>query len=713
MNKNKISILLPYKENFSPIYPGAVSLFVYDTCMLSEYKKYINVYGSTQFKETFSISYINIELKKTLISSQSREYVNNFIKFEKKNPSNLIEIHNRPNYLKLITRKLNNRNYTLFFHNDPLSMEGSKSVEERKYLLRICYRIIFNSNWSKKRFLEGLDNQFINSEKLLVFFQSAKKANNRILKNKKKWITFVGKLNRAKGYDIFAKAIIRVLSNNKSWKAKIVGDEKREKININHDNVDLLGFQNHKKVLMLFKESSIAVVCSRWEEPFGRTSLEAAANGCAVIISNRGGLPETVTNAIILNNLNATDLEIEIQKLIDNTVLRKKLQNLSIQNFYLTHKFVSKLIDEYRNQKIGSVKIIYTKKKNVPLRILHITNFNERLDGRLFFNTGRRINNGFIRLGHSVLGFSDRDIVKYYKSYDDISGSKNLNEKLKKTCYNYKPDLIVMGHSDLINAQQLDELKSDYPNIKVAQWFLDPLNKDGPDYERNKKRILDKSDFIDTNFITTSPDVLKFLPKSNKNYFIPNPVDDSFETLNNFSKPCNVDVFFALSHGVHRGVLKYGKDDDRNYFLKNLIKKTRNVKFDIYGIENRQPIWADHYFKVISNAKMGLNLSRGAPLKYYSSDRIAQIIGNGLVTLIDEKTQYGDFFNKDEMIFYKNNNDLSEKIIKIANDEKLRKKVGHNGKQKYFKYFNSTILADYIINKTFEINTKKKYLWEN
>ena len=59
-------------------------------------------------------------------------------------------------------------------------------------------------------------------------------------------------------------------------------------------------------------------------------------------------------------------------------------------------------------------KIFLQKNKN--LRILHVTNFNERLDGRLFFNTGRRINNGFIRLGHSVLGFSDRDIQKYYKS---------------------------------------------------------------------------------------------------------------------------------------------------------------------------------------------------------------------------------------------------------------------------------------------------------
>jgi len=354
----------------------------------------------------------------------------------------------------------------------------------------------------------------------------------------------------------------------------------------------------------------------------------------------------------------------------------------------------------------------FKKKKKKPLRILHITNFNERLDGRLFFNTGRRINNGFIRLGHSVLGYSDRDIVRYYRSYKDITGANSLNNKLKNTCYNYKPDMIVMGHSDLISSQQLGHLKNEYPKIKIAQWFLDPLNKDGPDFERNKKRILDKSEYIDSNFITTSPDVLGFLPKNTNNYFIPNPVDRSFETLNNFANPCSVDVFFALSHGVHRGVLKLGKDDDRNYFLKQLTQKTNNVKFDLYGIDKKQPIWADHYFKVIANAKMGLNLSRGEPVKYYSSDRIVQIIGNGLVALIDEKTQYSNFFSDNEMVFYKNINDLSSKIIQIANDEKLRKKIGKNGKEKYFKFFNSTIVADYIINKTFGFKSNSKYYWE-
>ena len=48
----KISILLPYKENFSPHYPGAVSLFVNDTLKLTNLKK-VKVYGNTNFKKNF------------------------------------------------------------------------------------------------------------------------------------------------------------------------------------------------------------------------------------------------------------------------------------------------------------------------------------------------------------------------------------------------------------------------------------------------------------------------------------------------------------------------------------------------------------------------------------------------------------------------------------------------------------------------------------
>jgi len=707
-----IGILLPYKENFSPEYPGAVSLFVYETSKISKFKKKIIVFGNTNYNRKFNIRYENITLKNKLFISQTKSYVNRFIRLQKRYNISIIEVHNRPSYINILSNKLNGKIFSLYFHNDPLSMDGSKTISDRKKLLKVCHKIIFNSNWSKKRFLEGLENKFVNSDKLVVFFQSARKENIKILKNKKKWITFVGKLNRAKGYDIFSKSIIKILNKHPKWKAKIIGDEKREKISLNHYNADVLGFLNHKKTINIFKKTSIAVACSRWEEPFGRTSLEASANGCAVIITNKGGLPETVTNAKILEKLSVKNLVQNLNSLIKNKSLRTKLQTLSLKNFYLTHAYVTKKIDEYRSDKLNFVNKFYTKKKLSNLRILHITNFNERLDGRLFFNTGRRINNGFIRLGHSVLGFSDRDIQKYYKSIKDIRGARTLNDKLKKTCYNYKPDLIMLGHADLISAEQIAELKEDYPNARFGQWFLDPLNKFGPDFERNKNRILDKFKVVDSTFLTTSPDALNFLNKE-KSFYIPNPCDKSFEILNNFQKSCNVDVFFALSHGVHRGVLKSGKTDDRVNFIKKLKNITPNVKFDLYGLDKVQPIWADHYFKTISNAKMGLNLSRGEAIKYYSSDRITQIVGNGLVCLIDEKTQYRNFFNDREMVFYKNVSDLSEKILKIANDDKIRKSIGKKGKEKYMKYFNSNLVAQFIINKSFGINGKDKYLWSN
>lgn len=68
----KIAILLPYKENFSPDYPGAVSLFVYETSKISKYKKNIIVFGNTDLKKKFKLKYLNINLNKNILASRTR-----------------------------------------------------------------------------------------------------------------------------------------------------------------------------------------------------------------------------------------------------------------------------------------------------------------------------------------------------------------------------------------------------------------------------------------------------------------------------------------------------------------------------------------------------------------------------------------------------------------------------------------------------------------
>jgi len=702
----KISILLPYKENFTLNYAGAVSLFVNDTTRESFYRKTIQIYGNTKYKGFLSKNYTNLSIEKKNFFSTSKQYVENFLNNEGAIKSELIEVHNRPNYINIIKKKYHNK-LLLYFHNDPLSMSGSKSIVERLHLINNVDKILFNSEWSRNRFFINIKNK----EKLLwktsICFQSS--SNTKIdFKKKKKIISFVGKLNQAKGYDIFGKAVIKILEKYPDWTAHVYGDEPREQLIFKHKNLNILGFKNNKYILNNLKKTSISVVCSRWNEPFGRTSLEAASRGCAIIITNRGGLPETTNHGVILKNLNVNTLYNKIDYLIKNEVFRKKLQIRTYKDFKYTHNYISKIIDVIRS----GFEIIIPKayiEKHKLLKILHITNFNERHDGRLHYNTGKRINNGFIRLGHNVLNISDRDIISNYRNFTDINGSQTLNKKIINNYNNFKPDLIVTGHADSVLTSTLIDLKKRDKELKICQWFLDPVTKFGPDYDKNKKRVLDKANFIDATFLTTDPTSINF--KIQNSFYIPNPADISFETLENYKHDCENDLFLAISHGVHRGKLKPGKEDKREKIINKLTKKNQNIKFDFYGINQSQPIWGNNFMEKLAQSKMALNLSRGYPIKYYSSDRLAQLMGNGLLTFIDEKTCYSDFFNEKELVTYSNMSDLSEKINKYKKDDKTRRKIAKNGKLKYLKYFNSNLVAQFMIDKTFQINNNNKYLW--
>ena len=389
-------------------------------------------------------------------------------------------------------------------------MNGSTSINDRLFILNFCDKIIFNSAWTKNRFFTDLDKFYYNSEKIKIIHQSTNKVKINI-KDKEKIITFVGKLNKSKGYDLFGIAVLRILNEFKNWTAVVFGDEPREKISFNHKRLIKLGYQSNEKVLKVFEKSSIAIACSRWEEPFGRSSLEASSRGCAVIISNKGGLTETITDGIILNKLNSSQLYKEIKGLILNKKKMQKIQINSLNNFYLDNKYISNKIDQYRFN-------LKKPQKKVPnkLKILHITNFNERHNGRLFYNTGKRINNGFIKLGHTVQTLSDRDIISMQRKITDITGSKSLNNKLIEVVGNFKPNLIVLGHADQISNETLKKIRNFYPNIKICQWFLDKM--DDKKWLNNRKRFLKKIDCLDANFCTTHPSSIRSFKGANIHY---------------------------------------------------------------------------------------------------------------------------------------------------------------------------------------------------
>ena len=698
--KLKIATILPYKENYTFSKAQAAAIWVCDFLKYSKHKKENYIFGNTDTKDFLSKNYVNVPIKlRSKFSSTTIEYCNNFISLIKDREFDIIEIHNRPLVFTYLKNKLDKK-FILYFHNDPISMKGSKSVSERISLLNTVDKIIFVSKWTQKRFFKDIDQKLLH--KTDVVYPSIHKE-KKILK-KDKNIVFVGKLNVSKGYDIYGGAIKRILDDFPKWKAFSIGDESRKRPIISHVRHKELGFLKHKKVLKFLDKSEIAVVPSRWEEPFGRTALESSSRACATIISNRGGLTETTDHCIILKKLNSDQLFIEIKNLIKNEKLRKKIQINGFKNVKHTIKLNSLLIDSIREKLVHNFSLNFIKNK---LRIINLYNSGQKLNHRLYnISIGKKFTNGLIRNGHDVLEISDRDFIRQNRLFSLKSSNLKFQDYLVETFKNYNPDLLIFGHTNNIELSTLDKIKSSNKSLIISQWNEDPVMPSLDYSKKNIKNISLYSSLVDHNFITTHPSVLNKQDKSIKNvHFFFVPVDKNIECFDVYNLNPAMDLFYAMSHGVNRATLKKGKIDDRITFLNKLTDKLQNINYDFYGFKNKEPIWGNNFYQALVNSKMGLNLSRGLPTKYYSSNRIASLIGNGLLTFIDKKTQIDDFFNRNEIVIYENIEDLSHKIKFYKKNTKIRNKIASNGKKKYFKLFNELKITKYIIDNSLGNNS--------
>ena len=119
------------------------------------------------------------------------------------------------------------------------------------------------------------------------------------------------------------------------------------------------------------------------------------------------------------------------------------------------------IIDQHRNQATNPINKFYVN-KNSKLKILHVFNRAEKIGGRIYFiSTGKKIENGLIRLGHDVEGISDRDILSYNTN---INAKSTLNRIfLEKSLY-YRPDIILLGHVNTIESETFLKIKQTNKN---------------------------------------------------------------------------------------------------------------------------------------------------------------------------------------------------------------------------------------------------------
>ena len=261
----------------------------------------------------------------------------------------------------------------------------------------------------------------------------------------------------------------------------------------------------------------------------------------------------------------------------------------------------------------------------------------------------------------------------------------------------------------MLNDKDFYNLRCDYKKIHFSQYFVDTLDPNFEKFSDHKKRFFLKYQICDTNFITTFPKSLDFLDIS-KTFYIPNVCDSSIDLLENYKyENLPYDIFFALSHGQHRGGLKKGYKDERVNFIENL--NLVNIKSNFYGI-SKQPVWGSNFFNELSKSKMGLNYNRGKSIKYYSSDRICLLIANGLLTFLQKGYSYEDFFeDKKEAVFFNDHNELTDLIKFYAKEHESRSQIASNGKKKYFKLFENNIVTKYMIEKILNYKISNKLSW--
>ena len=342
-----INIILPYKETYNTKIAGAVSILVSQLSKFSSFKKKIKIFGSVSLKHPITKNYHGVFKKKPFyFLSRTNYYLHLLNKIIKNEPKIINEIHNRPQAAKFFLKKKPLCKNILYFHNSPKELRGSKSVKERLFLLNNLDKIIFVSEWCKRVFFDGL--KIKNSNKAHVVYPGS----NCLKKVPKKdnLIIFAGKLNYSKGYYIFLEAILKILSKHKNWKAKIIGDDPRPYHKKSHKNLEYTGWITHKQTLDIFTKAAIVTIPSLWEEPLGRTSIEASSRGCATVLSKRGGLVETNNNGIFLNNISKDELFKNIEQLIINKKKRYALMKNNLRNFKHTIKKTIYDIDKiYKN----------------------------------------------------------------------------------------------------------------------------------------------------------------------------------------------------------------------------------------------------------------------------------------------------------------------------------------------------------------------------
>jgi glycosyltransferase involved in cell wall biosynthesis len=344
-----IDILLPYKEVFTPSNAGAVSTVVSDLAYHTTLEYEFHIYGRQITAPSFpELCYHALKPKWPFIYGHNLGLAHSYItdlQRRERQPL-LIEVHGRCQVASTIAKITKTAKVALFLHNDPRQMTGSKTLAERLWLARNLAGIFANSNYIKNCFLDGFSNTEISQTPIFVTPLGA----NRNIQNKpskEKTIIIASRIVPEKGILQAAIALRDILPDFPEWRVKIIGAKHfrdgtisdyeksvKETLAPLQGQAEMAGFLPLAQINKELEKAAIAIVPSVWQEPASRAVLEALANGCALITTKRGGIPERAEGrALLVDNPDSPDFAAALNSLLSMPSKLKELHDIAWNDF--------------------------------------------------------------------------------------------------------------------------------------------------------------------------------------------------------------------------------------------------------------------------------------------------------------------------------------------------------------------------------------------
>ena len=362
-----IHILLPSKERFGPANAGAVSTVVHDLIRASDTPDCYHVFGPPVPVPFADVEFTPLTARHRWLNGNNIGLAKAYLHDLGRRPSpDLVEVHGRCQVAALIKSQRPDLKVALYLHNDPRDMKASRTVAERTELLRQMAAVICVSDYIAGCFLDGLDV----TDKMAAKVQTARNGVARWLTapaTKSPMVLLVGRMVPEKGILECAEALARELAGHPEWEVVIVGathfeaapqgsyeGKVKEALAPLGKRARMTGFLPMEEVRLLQERAAIIACPSLWQEPMGKTALEALAAGSALLTTRRGGIPEAAEGrAHIVDDPSVDSFAVAIRKMVVDDAYRQSLQEIAWRDFPFTDSAMARDADRIRARAIA------------------------------------------------------------------------------------------------------------------------------------------------------------------------------------------------------------------------------------------------------------------------------------------------------------------------------------------------------------------------